>query len=58
MINRQHYYKACHDYVNHTPIVKTLNIRLQYRVYLAEMEAYKFHPLSFRAWHRYFISKS
>lgn len=57
MITRQHYYKACHAYINHTPIVKTLNIRLQYRVYLAEMEAYRFNPLSFREWHRYFIAE-
>lgn len=48
----------CHKYVNHAPIVKTLDIRLQYRVYLAEMEDYKFIPLSFREWYRYFISKS
>lgn len=44
-------YKPCHKYINHTPIIKTLNIRLQYRVYLAEMQGYKFIPMSFRVWY-------
>jgi hypothetical protein len=44
------FFKPRHDLINHTPAVKRLNIRLQYRAYLAEMKAYHFYPMTFREW--------
>ena len=44
-------YKACYTLPNHHKDVKKFNIRKQYRIYLAEMESYKFIPLDFKTWY-------
>lgn len=51
MAKKRYFFNPCYEYINHTPIVKTLDIRKRYRVYLAEMESYKFFPLDFRTWY-------
>jgi hypothetical protein len=45
--------KPLYSPVNHTKEAKALNIRKQYRVYLAEMESYKWRPMTFREWMNY-----